>query len=111
MNLEDEIANYLNVHGNTKKDDLIEFGTHNLHLSSEVVKEGLDKMMKEGWIWHIIHTKLKAPAIYVALKEPALLNLQWTKSLNPQKKDKKALREDVRRILDEAAKVAEQRIR
>ena len=111
LGFEDEIVNYLNGHGNTKESDLIEFGTYNLHLSSKVVKEGLDRMIREGWIEHIMHTKLKTPAVYVHLKETGLhiLQQQWTEMLKPQKRDKKTLREEARRILEEAAMIAEQR--
>jgi hypothetical protein len=78
------------------------------------VKDGLDRMIREGWIEYIMHTKLKIPAVYVCLKDPGLhiLQQQWTevlRPLRPEKMDKKTLREEVRRILEEAAMVAEQR--
>jgi DNA-binding PadR family transcriptional regulator len=111
LRFEDEIINYLNGHGNTKESDLIEFGTYSLHLSSKVVMEGLDRMMKEGWIEHIMHTKLKTPAVYVRLKEPGLyaLKQEWTELLKPEKRDKKTLHEEAQRILEEAAMLAEKR--
>lgn len=111
LRFEDEILNYLNVHGSTKESDLLEFGTYSLHLSSKVVKEGLDRMMKEGWIEHIMHTELKTPAVYVGLKEPGLyaLRQEWTELLEPEKRDKKALHEEAQKILEEAAMLAEQR--
>jgi hypothetical protein len=113
LGFEDEIIEYLYVHGNTKESDLIEFGSRSLHLSSKAAKEKLDKMAKEGWIGHIIHSKLKSPALYVTFKEPLLYDLEkaWTRSLNPQKVNKKALREEAQKILEEAAQVAEQRIK
>lgn len=70
-------------------------------------------MIRDGWIEFIIHTKLRAPAVYVRLKEPGLYILQreWTGLLKPQKRDKNAVREEVRKILEEARIVAERRMK
>jgi hypothetical protein len=105
LDFEDEIIDYLKAHGNTRESDLTEFATHNLQLTSKTVHEKLNKTVREGWISRIIHTKLKTPAIYVTLKESVLYDLMelWTKSLNPQKKDKKTLREKARKILEARA--------
>lgn len=113
LGFEDEIINYLNLHGNTKESDLIEFCTFNLHVTTKAAKKKLDKMIKDGWLGNIIHTELKTPAVYVTFKEPALydLNQLWTRSLNPKKSDKEELRLQALRILEEAKKVAENRIK
>ena len=111
LGFEDEIINYLNAHGNTKESDLIEFCTYSLHLTSKVAKRKLDRMIKDGWLGNVIHSKLKTPAVYITFKEPASYDLDqmWTKSLNPKKLDKEELRQQAGRILEEAKKVAEER--
>lgn len=119
MDFDDEIINYLTLHGEKKESDLIEFCTKNLHLSSKVAKERLDRLIKKGWIKRIIHPKLGTPVVYVAFKEPDLNDLMQfahallgTNPLNPEGKDQEALHEETRaKILEDARTVAEQRMK
>lgn len=113
MELEEQIIDYLAIHGNTRKDDLMEFGTQRLRLSSEVVNQALEKMMKERRIGKVVHKRLKTRAVYVFLRDPILRDLQQilANSSDPNENDEKASSEETHRIVEEARRIAQQSVK
>jgi len=105
---------YLYTYGNTKESDLLFYGTRTLDQSSKIMRSTLDRMALEGKIDRLIHNKLGPKAVYFTvgydLPNETLVHLE-TEILGMRDKNKKALREEARKILEEAAKVAEQRIK
>jgi hypothetical protein len=111
LDLDKEILAYLRKYGNTKQKDLIEYVVHTLNQSPKNGKKILEKMLVEGWVKQIIHDKLGENVVYFARGN-------WTTDLALEIeaealgiKDKKEAVNEARRILDEAAKIAEKRVK
>jgi hypothetical protein len=99
MGIEKRISSYLDSYGNTRETDLINYGVQNLGGSSERMKRVIDRMAIKGKIHRIVHNKLKPPEVYITLEEP----------LPPEATaERKIANEEVERILEEAASLAEQ---
>ena len=99
MGIERRIISYLESYGNTRETDLINYGVQNLGGSSERMKKVIDRMAIKGRIHRIVHSKLKPPEVYVTLEEP----------LPPEATaEREIANQEVERILEEAASLAEQ---
>ncbi len=108
MNLEKEIFSYLVKYGNTKESDIINHCTCNFNLSQKAVKKAIDRLAVKNKIHRIVHDKLKPPQVYVSLNEPLppeLLNALIGVDVA------EAAEGDARKILEEAAELAERRIK
>jgi len=102
MGIESEIISYLEIYGNTREKDLIDYGMHNFNNSASHIKKIVDRMAVKGKIHRIVHNKLTPPEVYISLEE----------SLPPEIMiENKIVDEDVSRILEEAASVAEQNVK
>ena len=108
MKVESKIVSYLVKYGNTRESDLIGFCVRKFSLSSEDVKKVIDRMVVKSKLYRIVHDKLEPPEVYLTLKEPfhpdvlkALVEVDLSE----------VVEKDARKILEEAAAVAEKRIR
>jgi len=108
MKVEKEVVSYLVKYGNTRETDLINYGVHRFSRSAEDVKKVVDRLVVMGKIHRIIHDKLEPPEVYVSLKEPfdsdvlkALIEVDLSE----------VAEKDALKILEEAAAIAEKRIR
>jgi hypothetical protein len=106
MKMEKEIISYLYEYGNTRESDLINYGVKKFDYSSEGMKKVIKQMVIKGKIHYIVHSKLEPPEVYISLKE--LLPPEIAKTLIEAFIQMKAREEDVQKILDEAASIAEQ---
>ncbi len=106
MKVEKEIISYLYEYGNTRESDLINYGVKKFDYSSEEMKKVIKRMAIKGKIHYIVHSKLEPPEVYISLKE--LLPPEIAKTLIEAFIQMKAREEDVQKILDEAASIAEQ---
>ena len=106
MKVEKEIISYLYEYGNTRESDLINYGVKKFNYSSEEMKKVIKRMVIKGKIHYIVHSKLEPPEVYISLKE--LLPPEIAKTLIEAFIQMKAREEDVQKILDEAASIAEQ---
>ena len=70
MSIESKIMSYLESFGNTKENDLINYGVHNLARSSDQMKKIIDRMAVKGKLHRVVHHRLKPPEVYVTLEEP-----------------------------------------
>jgi len=108
MNLEKKIISYLAKYGNTRESDLINYGRGEFNFSSETMKKAIDRMAVKGKIHRIVHNKLRPPEVYISLQEP----LPPETLRNIIEIDiSEAATEDARKILEEAAAVAEKRMK
>lgn len=106
MKVEKEIVSYLYEYGNTRESDIINYGVKKFDYSSEEMKKTVKRMVIKGKIHYIVHSKLEPPEVYISLKE--LLPPEIAKTLIEAFIQTKAREEDVQKILDEAASIAEQ---
>jgi hypothetical protein len=98
MGAEGKILSYLETYGDTRESDLINYAVQNFSKPPEVVKRVIDRLAVKGRIHRVVHNKLKPPEVYVTLEEP----------LPPQSVVERELaNEEVERILEEAASLAE----
>ncbi len=105
MKIERAVVSYLKDFGNTREGDLINYGVQQSGRSSKDMKKIVDRMVIKGKIFRIVHSKLRPPEVYVSLDEPlppfefgVELGQAWVGS-------------ETHKILEEAAAVAEQRVR
>lgn len=108
MKVEGKIVSYLVRYGNTRESDVIGFCVGRFGLSSGDVKKIVDRMVVKGEIFRVVHDKLEPPEVYLSLKEafvPDVLRALVDVDVS------RVVGKDVRRILEEAAAIAEGRIR
>ena len=106
MKVEKEIISYLYEYGNTRESDLINYGVKKFDYAAEEMKKVIKRMVIKGKIHYIVHSKLEPPEVYISLKE--LLPPEIARTLIEAFIQMKAREEDVQKILDEAASIAEQ---
>ena len=98
MSIERKIVSYLESFGNTRENDLINYGVQNLGQSPDKIKKIIDRLAVKGKLHRIVHNKLKPPEVYITLEEP----------LPPEATmEREAANEEVARILEEAAVLAD----
>lgn len=97
MGVEEEVISYLETYGNTRENDLISYGAQNLGLSPEKMKKILDRMAVKNRVHRIVHNKLKPAEVYITVEEP----------LPPEVRIDKVSHGEVKRILEEAASLAD----
>ena len=104
MEPEKEIVSYLRKYGNTKENDLVDFGIKKLGFSSEEMKRTLTCLVVKGRIHRIVHNRLEPPVSYVSLTEslPPENIENFMEAGVPEDMTKEATT-----ILEEAAKLAE----
>jgi len=108
MKVEKEIISYLHEYGNTRESDLINYGVKKFNYSSEEMKKVIKRMAIKDEIHFIVHGKLEPPEVYVSLKEP--LPPEIARIFLEAFVQMKAGQEDVQKILQEAAAIAERKI-
>lgn len=108
MDIEKEIVSYLSAYGNTRESDLISYGVHSFHSSPIKVKKIIDRMAVKGKIYRIVHNKLKPAEVYITLDE--LLYPEIMRDLLEAGHSASTV-ENPERILQEAAAVAEQKMK
>jgi len=108
VKVESKIVSYLMRYGNTREGDVISFCVRKFNLSSGDAKKVIDRMVVKGKIYRVVHDKLEPPEVYLTLKEPfhpdvlkALVEVDVSE----------VVEKDARKILEEAAAIAEERIR
>jgi hypothetical protein len=99
VSIERQIVSYLMKYGNTRETDLISYGAQNFVRPPEKMKKIIDRMAVKGKIYRIVHNKLNPPEVYISLEESL--------PIQPMIEDQIA-NDEARRILEEAASVAEQ---
>lgn len=62
------IQDYLYEYGDTREQDLINYGKYELG-SERGVKKALLRLEKHKRIFRIVHTKLRPPAVYYSIRE------------------------------------------
>ena len=98
MSTERKIVSYLESFGNTRENDLINYGVQNLGQSPDKIKKIIDRLAVKGKLHRIVHNKLKPPEVYITLEEP----------LPPEATmEREVASEEVARILEEAAVLAD----
>lgn len=108
MKVEGKIVSYLVKYGNTRESDVTSFCVGRFGLSSGDVKRIIDRMVVKGKIYRVVHDKLEPPEVYLTLKEsfyPDVLRALVEVDMS------ELVEKDAQRILEEAAAVAEERIR
>ncbi len=105
MKIENAVVSYLKDFGNTRENDLISYGVQRFGRSSKDMKKVVDRMVIKGKIFRIVHSKLRPPEVYVSLDEP-LPPFEVGVKLGEARVGFEA-----RKILEEAAAVAERRVR
>lgn len=109
MDIEKEIVSYLYKYGNTKESDIINYGVKKFNYYSEGMKKIIKRMIIKGKIHYVVHSKLEPPAVYISLKEN--LPPETEKILLEAFIQMKTAEEDAQKILEEAATLAEKRIK
>lgn len=107
MKVEEETILYLHKYGNTREHDIINYGVKKFSCSPEEMKKFIKRMVVKGKIHYVIHSKLKPPEAYISLREP--LPPEIDKVLLEAFVQMKAAKEDVQKILEEAAAIAGQK--
>lgn len=115
--IEEELISYLRTYGNTRESDLSEYGVLVSNLSMDDVKRVLDRMVLDGKASRIIHNKLVPEVVYLTqgnwcerdMGERGLALLVEAEAHGL--KDEGKISEEAGRILNEAAILAEKRIR
>lgn len=104
--VEEEIFSYLLEYGNTRKTDIISY-LKRIGYSLEKSKKTIKQLITKNKIQYVFHNKLKTPEVYITLKEP----LTWVCGLKTQLSDVdvqvEKTEDDVKKILEEAAALAE----
>lgn len=108
MDIEREIVSYLVKYGNTKESDIVNYGARKFNRSSKDMKKVVDRIVVKGRIHRIVHNKLKPPEVYLSLKESLYPDV--LKALIEVDTSEVA-EKDAQKILEEAAAIAEKRIR
>jgi hypothetical protein len=72
MKLENKVIFYLRKFGNTREDDLINYGVNRLGCSPEEMKRTLKCIVVRGKAHWLVHDKLEPPEVYLSLTEPLL---------------------------------------
>ena len=67
---EKEILSYLYKYGNTRKSGLINYGVKKFNYSSEGIEKVIKRMVIEGKVHYVVHSKVEPPEVYVSLEEP-----------------------------------------
>lgn len=108
MKVESKIVSYLVKYGNTREGDVMSFCVRRFGLSSGDVKRVIDRLVVKGKIFRVVHDRLEPPEVYLSLKESfypdvfrALVGVDVSQ----------VVEKDARKILEEAAAIAEERIR
>jgi len=109
MDMEKEIVSYLHEYGNTKENDIINYGIQKFNYSSERMKKVVRRMVIKGKVHYVVHSRLEPPEVYISLKEP--LPPETAKILLEAFIQMKVTEEDAQKILEEAAALAERRIK
>jgi len=109
MDVEKEVVSYLYEYGNTRESDIINYGMKKFNYSSERMKKVIKLMVVKGKIYYVVHGKLEPPEVYISLKEP--LPPETSKILLETFIQIKEAEEDAQKILEEAAALAEQKIK
>jgi len=109
VDIEKEVVSYLREYGNTKESDIINYGGKRFNYSPKRMKKVIKQMVIKGKIHYVVHGKLEPPETYISLKEP--LPPEITKILLEASIQMKAAEENAQKILDEAAAIAEKRIK
>ncbi|MHC3129231.1 MAG: hypothetical protein IBV52_04055 [Candidatus Bathyarchaeota archaeon] len=109
MEVEKEIISYLYKYGNTKESDIINYGVKKFNHSSERMKKVIRRMVIKGKIHYLVHSKLEPPEAYISLEEP--LPPESAQILLGASIQTKKVEETARKILEEAAAVAERKIK
>lgn len=108
LKTERRIISYLMKYGNTRESDIISFCVRKSSLSPKDAKKVIDRMVVKNKIYRIVHDKLDPPEVYLTLKEsvhPDILKALIEVDIS------QILEKDARKILDEAAAIAEKRIK
>lgn len=112
FNLEGEFVCYLKMYGNTKKDDLTEFGKRISNLSPDKINLVLEKMVLEGKATRVVHSKIGPEIVYFSRENCVEYELSLEIEAEARDlKNKDVISEEAGRILREAAASAENRIR
>jgi len=98
MSIERKIVSYLESFGNTRENDLINYGVQNLGQSPDKIKKIIDRLAVKGKLHRIVHNKLKPPEVYITLEEPFPPEATM---------EREVASEEVARILEEAAVLAD----
>ena len=85
MSIERKIVSYLESFGNTRENDLINYGVQNLGQSLDKTKKIIDRLAVKGKLHRIVHNKLKPPEVYITLEEPFPQRQQWKERLQAKK--------------------------
>jgi len=109
MDIEEEIISYLYEYGNTRKSDVINYAVKKLNYSLDRIEKVIKRMVIEGKIHYVVHSKLEPPEVYISLEEP--LPPETTKILLEAVVQMKTAKKDAQTILDEAASVAEREVK
>ncbi len=108
MGTESRILSHLRKYGNTKENDFLDFATAKLGCSRKDVKKTLNRLAVKGKVFRIVHNELTPPQVYISLTEPLLCRgLEYFAEANFLN----LCEEDAAAILQEAAEVAEKRMR
>jgi hypothetical protein len=108
MKLENKIVSYLMKYGNTRENDLINYGVKMFGCSLDELKRAIGCMVVKGKVHRLVHDKLDPPEVYVSLMEPLPPDLvRGFIELSSSRR----IERETSAILREAASVAEQRIR
>jgi len=65
LDLEKSLLSYLNIYGNTKESDFVEFGVTFSGKSKEELAKILDDMIDNGSVQRIIHHLIESNAVYI----------------------------------------------
>jgi hypothetical protein len=97
VRVEKEILSYLEKYGNTRENDLVNYGAQTHGLSPEKMKKILNRMAVRETIHRIVHNRLKPAEVYFSLGEPLppVMEVETRISKN-----------EVEKILEEAASMA-----
>jgi predicted transcriptional regulator len=108
MKAENDVVSYLAKYGNTRESDIINYGVKKFDCSSKEMKKIINRLVVKGKLHRIVHNKLEPPEVYLSVKEPfhsdilkALIEVDMSE----------AVKKDTQKILEEAAAIAEKRIK
>lgn len=109
IDLEKSLLSYLNIYGNTRESDLVEFGVSFSGRPKEELAKIIDDMVANGSIRRITHHLIESNAVYIARSDLSLgLSIE---SSTLDLKNKEKLAEEAKLIEREAKTVAEKRIK